>query len=176
MGTLKSIVNTNDASRQERQREVITKLKFIGTLQPGEKIDVNNLRIEPNTFFTPLKRMLFGEGRDKTLTFLTLTVERTFEIIQSYIHTERMSERIYCTNIINDVLRAIVGLKNIQETYREDKMFVCNIDTIIETIDAKLTEIRQRHPDLIPTEDSALGSKPTTILGQINPSESFPNP
>jgi hypothetical protein len=149
IGTIRSITTVNDTTKMDRQREIITKLKFIGTFQAGEKIDVNNLRIEDKTLFTPLKRLFFGEGRDKTFNFLSLTIERSIEIIQNYVLSDRISERIYCSNLINDLFKAVVGLKNIQETYREDKMFVCNIDILIENVDAKLTEIKERFPDIM---------------------------
>ena len=149
IGTIRSIATVNDTTKMDRQREIITKLKFIGTFQPGEKIDVNNLRIEDKTLFTPLKRLFFGEGRDKTFNFLSLTIERSIEIIQNYVLSDRISERIYCSNLINDLFKAVVGLKNIQETYRDDKMFVCNIDILIENVDAKLTEIKERYPEIM---------------------------
>lgn len=149
IGTIRSIATVNDTTKMDRQREIITKLKFIGTFQPGEKIDVNNLRIEDKTLFTPLKRLFFGEGRDKTFNFLSLTIERSIEIIQNYVLSDRISERIYCSNLINDLFKAVVGLKNIQETYREDKMFVCNIDILVENVDAKLTEIKERYPEIM---------------------------
>ena len=149
IGTLRSITTANDTTKMDRQREIITKLKFIGTFQPGEKIDVNNLRIEDKTLLTPLKRLFYGEGRDKTFTFLSLTIERSIEIIQNYVLSDRISERIYCSNLINDLVKAVLGLKNIQETYREDKMFVCNVDILIENVDAKLTEIKEKYPDIM---------------------------
>jgi len=70
LGSIKSLVGNGD-TRLERQREIITRLKFIGTLQPGNKIDVNNLRIETSDIFTSFKRMIYGEGR-KHLVFLII--------------------------------------------------------------------------------------------------------
>ena len=171
IGTIRSIATVNDTTKMDRQREIITKLKFIGTFQPGEKIDVNNLRIEDKTLFTPLKRLFFGEGRDKTFNFLSLTIERSIEIIQNYVLSDRISERIYCSNLINDLFKAVVGLKNIQETYREDKMFVCNIDILIENVDAKLTEIKERYPEIMtikPTMYSIEHEPPTSQTYQDN--------
>jgi len=171
IGTIRSIATVNDTTKMDRQREIITKLKFIGTFQPGEKIDVNNLRIEDKTLFTPLKRLFFGEGRDKTFNFLSLTIERSIEIIQNYVLSDRISERIYCSNLINDLFKAVVGLKNIQETYREDKMFVCNIDILVENVDAKLTEIKERYPEIMTI-------KPTmySIEQQEHPHQNTPAP
>lgn len=136
----------------ERNRDTITKLKFISTFQPGQKIDVKNLRVETNTIFTPIKRMLFGESRDTTINFLNSTIERSFEIIQAYCYSDKKSEQIFCSNIILDLDKSIEGLQNLQKTYKDDNLFVCNIDTIIENIKGKLIEIRERFPNLFISE------------------------
>ena len=58
MHAISYIINTDKQSINiEKNRETITKLKFIGTFQNGEKIDVKNIKIEQNNFFTPIKRM-----------------------------------------------------------------------------------------------------------------------
>ena len=146
---IKSMIKTSDNKQLDRQREIVTRLKFISTFQEGDKIDINNLKIEQNNIFTPLKRMILGESRDKTFMFLGNTVERSFEIIQSYINSERTSEKIYCSNIANDLIKSIDGFKNLQKTYKDDKLFICNIDTLLEYIEAKLIEINEKHPDVI---------------------------
>jgi hypothetical protein len=132
----------------EQNRDIIIRLKFIGTFQPNEKVDVRNLRIENNTMITPIKRMLFGESRDTTYSFLNSTIERSFEIINAYIRSDKISEKIYCKNILSDMIKAIQGLKNIQKTYRDDKLFYCNIETVIENIESKLSEIREKYPEI----------------------------
>jgi hypothetical protein len=53
-----------------------------------------------------------------------------------------------CKNILEDMIKAIKGLQNIQKTYKEDKLFYCNIETIIENIHFKLSEIKQKDPEL----------------------------
>lgn len=147
--TLKAIFSTERNNCMiEKNRDVIIRLKFIGTFQPNEKVDVRNLRIENNTMITPFKRMLFGESRDTTYNFLNSTVERSFEIINAYIRSDKISEKIYCKNILNDMVKAIQGLKNIQKTYKDDKLFYCNIETIIETIESKLSELKEKHIDI----------------------------
>jgi hypothetical protein len=97
-----------------------------------------------------------------------MTIERSIEIIQNYVLSDRISERIYCSNLINDLFKAVVGLKNIQETYRDDKMFVCNIDILIENVDAKSKDyddvkdkFRPGHADY--TYEAKYGSKPDSL-------------
>ncbi len=132
----------------EKNKDVIIRLKFIGRFQPNEKVDVKNLRIEQNTLFTPVKRLLFGESRETTYNFLNSTIDRSFEIINNFIKSKELSERMYCKNILNDMVKAIQGLKNIQKTYRDDEIFKCNIEYMIETISFKLYDLREKFPDI----------------------------
>jgi hypothetical protein len=153
----------NQQMQLERNKETITHLKFIGTFQPAEKIDVRNLQIETNNIFTPIKRMLLGESRNTTLGFLSGTIERSFDIISSYVHSDRTSDRIYCTNIVSDLLKAVNGLKNVQKTYKEDKLFMCQIDTVIESIQGKLTELQEKFPVIMPPETQSVKQDHITV-------------
>lgn len=145
---LRSALNAPSSYRTERQREIITQLKFISTFQSGEKIDVKHLRVEVNNYFTPFKRLIYGESRDTTLNFITSTIERSFEILLSTVHSEKKSDRLFCKNMIRDLSAAIQGLKNIQSTYSEDKLFWCNIETIIDAITTKISEVKDIAPTL----------------------------
>jgi len=140
--------NSNRDSLLEKNRDTIVKLKFIGTFQPGEKIDVRNLRVETNNVITPIKRMFFGESRDTTYSFMQNTIDRAFEIIQATCNSEKISDKIYCKNIIIDLIKAIKGLQNIQKTYKDDKLFYCNIESIVENIQARLSDVKTKNPEI----------------------------
>jgi len=130
-------------------QEILTRIKFIGTIQPGEKIDTANLRVETNNIITPLKRTIFGESRSVTYSFLHNTIDRAFAILHSYATTDKISDRMMCANIMKDLSKAIFGLRNMQTTYKEDKMCVCNLETLIEAIDARMVEVRDKYPDIV---------------------------
>ena len=147
--TLHLLFNNHDKRLQtEMNKDIITKLKFISTFEIGQKMDSNNFKIESNNIMTPIKRFIYGDSRDNTIKFLNNTIDRSFEIIQCYSNSDRKSEIILCSNIINDLNKSIQGLNNIKETYKEDKLFTCSIDILIELIDARLTELREKNPDL----------------------------
>lgn len=131
----------------ESAQDILTRLKFIGMLQPGDKID-RNLRIERNTLITPIKRMFYGEGRDATYAFLFNTIERGFAILYSLAAQDKVSDNMVCAHILYDMHKAVTGIQNMQNTYKDDKMFVCNLETLIQTITAKMLEVQQRYPDI----------------------------
>ena len=148
IGIVKTSFSADPSIRLERQREILTRLKFIGTIGPHEKIDVRGLRVESNSFFTPLKRLLSGESRETTHGFLSQTIERSFEILAVYTHSDKKGDLCTAANIVKDLLHATTGLKNIQKTYSDDKLFVCNLETQLEAINARLTELRYSHPGI----------------------------
>ena len=171
----------------ETAQEIITRLKFIGTIESGEKLDVRNMRIETNTMFTPVKRMFFGESRDATLAFCSNTIERAFAITYSLAISDKPSDNKVCAHLLRDMNKAIIGLVNIQQTYKDDKMFVCNIETLMESIQAKILDVQQRYPEIYkasleapsPALSAAINaltnSSNSAFLGTVNltPSSSF---
>jgi hypothetical protein len=128
--------------------ETLTRLKFIGLIEPGEKVDIRNLRIESNTLFTPLKRLFYGEGREMTYSFTQQTIERSFAILYTLASTDKLSDQMLCSNILTDMHSAINGLNNMKQTYDDDKMFRCNIDILIQTIQAKMLEVKMKYPSI----------------------------
>lgn len=132
-----------------KNREVATRLKFIGTLKSGQKVDPSNLTTENNTLLTPLRRMFFGISRDVVLKFFSDTIERTFEIVKATCGSNHVAEKIFCSNVINDLIKSTEGLKEQQITYDDDEMFKCELDTLIESIHGFLFEIQQDNPGIM---------------------------
>jgi hypothetical protein len=174
------VLLSNDRRSQvsERNRETITQLKFIGMFQPGEKVNTRTMSIEPNHIFTPFLRRFFGEGRDTTYAFLCNTIERTFEIIQFQVVSQKVSDQLQAQNTVTDLIKAIVGLKNLQKTYKDDKLFFCNLESLIETIHTRLTELQQHYPDIIKEtmiEDAVSAMNSSPALLPLSASSSFTN-
>lgn len=142
------LITPINAHSFESATDIIARLKFIGTWQPGDKLDVKNMRIESNNLFTPLKRLFNGEGRETTLAFVYNTVERAFAIMYSLAATDKASDTLVCGHILIDMHTAIGGITNLQTTYKDDMMYVCNLQTMIQTIQAKLIDVKTRYPSI----------------------------
>lgn len=122
-------------------KETISRLKFIGKIQIGDKVNLRYMYIQPDGLLTQLSRSLLQDNRNKTLSFLQDTINKTFEILKCYERTKKNSDKIMCLNLINDLKNSKVGLNNLKETYSVDIKFICDLDTLLQTIDAKLTEL-----------------------------------
>jgi len=106
--------NSSKSTLDEKNLETISNLKFIGTIQPGERIDSKTLQVEHPGIFTSIKRFLTGESRTALYEFVTITIHRIFEIINAKCNSESISDKYMCKNMINDLINSIIGLKNIQ--------------------------------------------------------------
>lgn len=131
----------------ESTHEVITRLKFISMVKRDEKINVKNMYIQPKNMFTSFSRIFNQENRDTTLSFLKSTFNRVFEIISFYIYTQKTIDKIFVINLLKDLTFSINGLENLQLTYREDRLFVCHIQTLIEMINSKIREVKLYKPE-----------------------------
>jgi len=126
-------------------KETISRLKFIGKIQKSEKINVRYMIIQPEGFLTKISRSIFNQcNRVNTLNFIRTVISQTFEIIEDYSKANTTESNKYIrVNIITDLKQAKIGLINIKETYIYDSKFICDIDTVIEEIDAKMQVIEK---------------------------------
>lgn len=129
-------------------QEVLTRLKFIGTIQPGEKLNVSNLKIEPNSYVAPLKRYWYNESRKETYQFVYSIIEQAFIILFTLAPSRKISDVMVCQNILIDLNQALQGVHSLQETYKDDNLFVCDLKTLIQAVESKIKEAKQKHPEL----------------------------
>ena len=134
--------DNNNTYKMDNIQDIITKIKFIGCIKKDEKINVKTMNISSNSLFTSLYRIFQQENRNHTLNFLSSTINRAFEIINSHIHSSSSSDILVCKNLFLDLQQSINGLKNLQYTYISDRMFYCYISTLIENINNKLLELK----------------------------------
>tara|TARA_Y100000389_G_C17463698_1_gene523734 strand:+ start:2053 stop:2472 length:420 start_codon:yes stop_codon:yes gene_type:complete len=126
----------------ENNKELISKLKFIGKIRKGEKINVKHMYIQPIGIITSIHRTIIDQdNRDNTLKFLQDTIFKSFELFVKYENSENESENLMCYNISQDLESSINGLKNLRETYISDVKFLCDIDTLLQVIRSKLESI-----------------------------------
>jgi hypothetical protein len=128
--------------------DVISKLKFIGLIQKGEKINVRGVCVQQDTFVTRFMRTFITlDNRTNTFNFIEGVINRGFEIIAlnlSKAHIRNVDKRLV-GNIITDIKKSIIGIKNMKDTYTYDIMFCCKLDSLIECIESKLEDILETH-------------------------------
>ena len=127
------------------EQEILSRLKFIGKVKKGEKINTHHMYVQPEGFLTNLKRTFWiHDNRSNTLTFIQDTISRSFELLLTYERSEKDTEKLLAEKIVKDLRMASIGLQNFKNTYFVDTKFCCDIDTIIEHIAAKLNQYPQQ--------------------------------
>lgn len=135
----------------DRHREVMKKLKFITLIEVGERINVSSISTSQQSWFSSIYRSIFKESRNKTFQFLNDVIDRSFELIFLYKDSKKLSDKISCYQILDDIMNSISGIRNIQQTYGDDRNFFCEMETLLATIFARLAEIYQNpEMDLTP--------------------------
>ena len=133
----------------ETDKEVISRLKFIGKIQKGEKINVKYMYVQPEGLITKISRTLINQcNRHSCLIFLKNTIIRSFELVSTYKSYNKECYHIMRINILKDLKASKQGILNLKETYKDDLKISCDFDTLIEDLDSKLTEIGEQQLEL----------------------------
>jgi hypothetical protein len=133
--------STDKECVHDRHRDIIKKLKFITLIEQGERINVSTISTAPNNWFSSIYRSIFKESRQKTFQFLNEVIDRSFELIFLHKGSKKVSDRISCHQIIEDIMNSLVGIKHLQQTYSTDRNFYCDMETLLGSIFARLAEL-----------------------------------
>ena len=119
--------------------DVISKLKFIGYLQIGEKINTKRLYVQSCGIITSLSRtFIYQDSRANASLFVQSTIDETFTLLLLLSQDNSECNKEIIKNTITDLLKAKQGLSNLRSTYIDDTKFQCDMQTLIENIDARL--------------------------------------
>ena len=124
-------------------QDIVSKLKFIAIVKAGEKIDVSSLSIQGVTLAGRTYRTFIarGESRAATLTFLRATLGTAFDLASEYASRGDAFSTKIAGMIISALTVAKTGIIGLTETYRDDRMFVSRVDTLVTTLDAKIADL-----------------------------------
>lgn len=111
--------------------EIISRLKFIGYIEKNQKINCSKLYIQNNNWITSITRTLNGDNRHTCLLLFKDIINRVFEIIE---YNQKNNNKFKVISILKDLKKSIEGLENLQQTYKSDVKFCCEIEVVIEKI------------------------------------------
>lgn len=126
--------------------DIIPKLKFIGKIQKGDKVNVKHMYIQPMNIVSRISRSFFNiDDRANTLIFIATTIKNAFDLLLQHLENNKQFDIITAQNIVLDLRSSRNGLLNLKETYNDDVMFCCKIDALIQDTDAKLIELENKY-------------------------------
>jgi hypothetical protein len=123
------------------------------------------------------------DNRNNTLGFIMETIKKSFDELLT--HLDKSKDNLFdlniASNMVQDLENSKAGLNNLKDTYFDDLMFCCKIDTIVQDIDARLEQIKSNYafvkskpkPIDIPTKNnSTINASTTNIYTQKSPHHS----
>ena len=129
----------NSVNKMESNQEIISKLKFIGKIKKGEKVNTRHMYTQPNGLSTSIVRtFIYQDNRGNVLNFCQETISRAFELLITYERSEKNTEHVLFGHLLSDLQLATNGLINLKFTYIEDTKFCCDMDTLLQLINARL--------------------------------------
>jgi len=135
----------------ESQQDTICKLKFLGRIGKGEKINVKELTLQTEGWVTAVKRTVWTvDNRNNTMSFIQTIIQGGFNLITSLNKSDSLGNKQLAQSMVIDINKARNGIANLKTTYSDDTFFCCGIDTYMETIVARLSELKTKHVELFP--------------------------
>lgn len=130
-----------DGSERSVQ-ELVSKLKFVSKINEGELVDVHTLTIMETGIATSLYRTFLtrSESRKITLEFFGRIIKDAFDMIILYLKERDDFSQQIGVMMLRALREAQEGIINHGKTYRKDRMYTSEIETLMLTLDAKLKE------------------------------------
>ena len=141
-------IGTN-LNRMDSNQEIISKLKFIGKIKKGEKINTRHMYVQPDGLGTSIIRtFIYQDNRGNVLNFCQETISRAFELLVTYERSENNTEHVLFSHLLVDLQQATTGIMNLKFTYIADTKFCCDMDTLLQIITAKLDGYSNKESDI----------------------------
>jgi hypothetical protein len=144
--------------------DIIPRIKFIGKIQKGEKMNVKHMQVHPDSIVTKIIRsFVHTDTRANTFTFINTSIKKGFDILAMHLDNNRQFDRTLCQNLIADLRQCKAGMQNVKDTYIEDLMFCCKMDALMEETEARIHDIESKYAFLknaIPAAAMAMAEEP----------------
>jgi hypothetical protein len=126
--------------------DIIPRIKFIGKIQKGEKMNVKHMQVHPDSIITKIIRsFVHTDTRANTFTFINTSIKKGFDILAMHLDNDRQFDRTLCQNLIADLHQCKAGMQNVKDTYIEDLMFCCKMDALMEETEARIHDIESKY-------------------------------
>ena len=138
---------TNDPRDETWLNKLITQLKIIGRIEPGDKIYTEKILfcIETPSLTRGMRRMMYGEGRVKNIQRINDVVGSLVKYIDEN-HSKMSSdeEKQLISRCFAAMSGSLLGLRNLSSSYGDDACALAQIECIIERIE---NFVRRHHID-----------------------------
>jgi hypothetical protein len=140
LNSLKSSLNYS--VHMESRNEILSRLKLLGRIMKGDRLNTRHVFIQPSGYSTSISRTFVNQdNRGNAILFIQGTIDRVFEIMKVLEASDKDSDKITFSQILEDLERAKTGISNLKSTYADDIKTGCDLDILLQTVDSRLREI-----------------------------------
>lgn len=137
------IKNFSISGKEESLERMISILKFIAKIREGERINVKTMTISQSDIPSRVYRTFISrETRSETLDFIKNAINKAIDMVYYYLTLEDKNEGNFHHDvakiIIENLINAKKGMLNLTVTYQDDRKFVTDIESIVETMEIKI--------------------------------------
>ena len=146
----------------ESAKTIVINLSILGELENGIKLNTRekHFTLDQFTWYQGFQRLMRRDDRKVTYEKISFLIRNTQELVLN--RPEEFTPFIGDIKNIRPILeKAKTGLKNLQDTYEEDKTFTCEIDVEISSLARLLNALAERKEKLL---DSPRSSRPKTPI------------
>lgn len=132
-------------------QNIISKLKFIAKLKENEKIDLQSLQVITADYWPSRLYRTFiarGESREHTLEFIKEIIGEAFDLCTRYMTIKQEFYQHVCNSLVLALQESKIGLKNLCKTYKDDRMFTSQIESLITTLDVKTSDLTKHFDEI----------------------------
>ena len=102
------------------------------------------------------------------MTFIQNTITTAFNMITLLLKSETVGDRQICKTIVSDIVASKSGIKNLKSTYADDTYFCCGVDTYVQMIEAHMTDLKSKKPELFDNVIETPSNFTSPILGGLS--------
>ena len=140
----------------DRVQVITSRLKFMSKIKTGEKINIRELYIRDNesvvqrflrsikNYATIISGAEIVESKDATLQFIRETLNTAIDLIIIYKGQDDQFKTKLAELLIKNLEDAKGGISNIINTYNYDRKFLAEASATIETIEAKISSMKEK--------------------------------
>lgn len=144
------------AISSSKVEQVISHLKFLSKIRPGEKINTSELFVRNNdSVFQRVIRTLrnvtslvsagnSSETKEATLEFIQTTINEAIGIIAVYRSDKDQFRNNIADILVSNLEASKVGIRNVISTYQNDRKFISQVAAIMQTLEARIQNLQKR--------------------------------
>ncbi len=115
--------------------EINTNLRFISSLQPGDKFYTSDRSICKPSFYSRVVRSFSGENRELIFRYVDRHVTDAISFIESVSPEDKSVLNEYMKDTVDCLIAVLTGLESLKQTYDGDRIFCLRLDSIATVID-----------------------------------------